>query len=435
MKLAEIENNSTIVNGKLMKCVIFQSIITGKKSMAMLSRKKPRNNMNSALLIELIGKTNARTELEYVLRIPKVIKQLRERKLSKMDLKRLGKVYGDLWPLIIGEASRKKNRNMNEIIAILLNAPKLRVNKPNSYLLKKRYENDIESNTINLRKYFLKRRKPMSARLQELRLKTNLTPAERLLKVVALLVRESIINNVAILKKKNNFRSNKQRRMKHRLHKQNKMKSLRELAKRNNDSNAANKINEKTVLTPKIHSMRNKRSLSLLNMNDENDLYSKALQSLIQSQSDVNEESDSQENIDYSDDGDDGHKKQQNRTEKNQIKHEQYQQHQHQEEFLREKEQNEQFNSIKTEKYRDYAFDTTDTDQFNEDDDLLRKYYGRQTRQAAYEDYDSFSDLMHLTVGHDSQHINRLHYGYMNDSPNNDEYDYNSMDYNMDISN
>lgn len=105
---------------------------------------------------------------------------------------------------------------------------------------------------------------------------------------------------------------------------------------------------------------------------------------------------------------------------------------QEEEQILREREQNEQLKFIQSDKYRDYAFDTTDTDQFNEEDDLLRKYYGHQTRSASYGDYDSFSDVMHLAAEEserESEFIQRLHYGYANDQAADDEYDYISADY------
>lgn len=77
-------------------------------------------------------------------------------------------------------------------------------------------------------------------------------------------------------------------------------------------------------------------------------------------------------------------------------------------------------------KNRDYAFDTTDTDRFNEDDDLLQRYYNRPVRRAANNDYDSFSDIMCLVGGEgdrDDPFVKRLHYGnddsFLNDESNN----------------
>lgn len=85
--------------------------------------------------------------------------------------------------------------------------------------------------------------------------------------------------------------------------------------------------------------------------------------------------------------------------------------------------------------YRGYAFDSTDTDRFNEDDDLLQRYYNRPVRRAANNDYDSFSDIMRLVGGEgdrDDPFVKRLHYGnddsFLNDQSNdgNDTNEFNS---------
>lgn len=90
--------------------------------------------------------------------------------------------------------------------------------------------------------------------------------------------------------------------------------------------------------------------------------------------------------------------------------------------------QQQQLNAINTEEYRDYAFDTTDTDKFNEDDDLLRRYYSHPVRRAANNDYDSFSDIMRLVAGQGDREdpfVKRLHYGndnsFLNDEGNDDD--------------
>lgn len=89
-----------------------------------------------------------------------------------------------------------------------------------------------------------------------------------------------------------------------------------------------------------------------------------------------------------------------------------------------EKQQSKAANSVE---YRDYAFDTTDTDRFNEDDDLLRRYYSHPVRRAANNDYDSFSDIMRLVGGEGDREdpfVKRLHYGnddsFLNDESNAD---------------
>lgn len=95
-----------------------------------------------------------------------------------------------------------------------------------------------------------------------------------------------------------------------------------------------------------------------------------------------------------------------------------------------------QLKTIKSDDYRDYAFDTTDTDQFNENDDLLKRYYTYPVRRAAaFTDLNSFSDLMHFVAGQDEradQYVKRLHYGnddgFLNDESNDNDSDISEYD-------
>lgn len=81
-----------------------------------------------------------------------------------------------------------------------------------------------------------------------------------------------------------------------------------------------------------------------------------------------------------------------------------------------------------TEEYRDYAFDTTDSDRINENDDLLRRYYNHPVgRRSVNNDYDSFSDIMRLVSAQGDREdpfMKRLHYGnddsFLNDESNDD---------------
>lgn len=66
-------------------------------------------------------------------------------------------------------------------------------------------------------------------------------------------------------------------------------------------------------------------------------------------------------------------------------------------------------------KYHDYELDTTDTDQFNEEDQLLRAYYGRRSLFDDYANSNSFADVMRAEVG-PSRRDTTIHYvGYMGD--------------------
>lgn len=90
-----------------------------------------------------------------------------------------------------------------------------------------------------------------------------------------------------------------------------------------------------------------------------------------------------------------------------------------------------QSNVMNSEDYRDYAFDTTDTDKYNEDDDLLRRYYTHPVRRSANSDFDSFSDIMRLVADQgDSEDpfVKRLHYGNDNGLMNDEVNDENDID-------
>lgn len=78
----------------------------------------------------------------------------------------------------------------------------------------------------------------------------------------------------------------------------------------------------------------------------------------------------------------------------------------------------EQLKSIKAAFYEDYEFDITDTDQTDNDDDILRKYYGPLARRAAFDDYEAFADIMQLTDTDsfgDSSLSRQSQYGYLGD--------------------
>lgn len=103
--------------------------------------------------------------------------------------------------------------------------------------------------------------------------------------------------------------------------------------------------------------------------------------------------------------------------------------HHGQQQRAHEQEQKQQLKFIKSEDYQDYAFDTTDTEQFNEDDDLLRRYYGHSARRSAVDDYDSFTDFMRLVANRNSREdrfVKQLHYGnekFLNDDGIDEEND------------
>lgn len=86
-------------------------------------------------------------------------------------------------------------------------------------------------------------------------------------------------------------------------------------------------------------------------------------------------------------------------------------------------------NYMESDDYNGYAFDTIDNDQFNEDDELLSRYYSHPTsRRHAFDNYDSFAEIMHAAAGEsedDNRFVKRLHYGdannFLNDGIDDDD--------------
>lgn len=158
---------------------------------------------------------------------------------------------------------------------------------------------------------------------------------------------------------------------------------------------------EKSVITPNTRLMRNKRSLPLKNVIGNSELQVEDLRQLIEDNENGGAE-------DYSEE-----KPSQGRRINS----------------YRVAGKNQQQQYFNTEDYHDYAFDTTEADQFNEEDDLLRQYYGQinHERRAIFNDYDSFSDLMHQSadqINRNTRNEKGLYYGD-NDSVLNDEDDIN----------
>lgn len=158
---------------------------------------------------------------------------------------------------------------------------------------------------------------------------------------------------------------------------------------------------EKSVITPNTGSMRNKRSLQMKNVIGNSELQVEDLRQLIEDEENGGAE-------DYSEEK----PFQGRRINSYHVAG-----------------TNQQQKYFNTEDYHDYAFDTTEADQFNEEDDLLREYYGQvnHDRRAIFDDYDSFSDLMHQSadnIHRNTRNEKSLYYGD-NDSVLNDEDDIN----------
>lgn len=288
--------------------------------------------------------------------------------------------------------------------------------------------NEVEHDSV--KKVGRRQRVNAINRLANLRLKDDLTPAQRLLKVAAILIRESLsrkANERTQSAHKRSGASRNTRRHHSRIKKHLHQPGGRDLP-----------IAEMHTTQPEaiFNEMRQKRSVKY-SVSAEND---EVAMNLLQSMIEPNEAKEGKDDEfdgddgDYNDDVDakktvskdqqkgmDGKKRDEPTDQKKQTLQ------------LKREQQAKQANFMKTEDYKDYAFDTTDTDHFDEDEDLLRSFYG-QKRRAAYDDYDygSFSDLMHLAAKHtlraqrEDKYLSRLHFDdYLNDNGN----EYSDEDY------
>lgn len=335
-------------------------------------------------------KTNVFNELEALQMIPVVIKELKAHKLSDFDKKLLHTTYGDLWFLILKESTRSSMEDINPLLKSLIQAHEFPNNRPIKSL------NDIETNTVN-KVYHSNHNDHIPLGLLKLRMNADMAPAQRLLKVAAILIRESLIKKKGSTLIKQIQRNGKQlsRRKNHSFKKQ--------LTIRNNAGIKSRNQMKKTLKT--APNVRSKRSLKRKDAE-----INKKLRAIIDPIS-VSES----EDFDY-DMYDD---------EVSNVKNEnaaQPENQKNQAQQLKREQQAKQLSFIKGEDYKDYAFDTTDTDHFSEEEDLLSSFYGVK-RRSAYDDYDysSFSDLMHLAAKNafrsqqENRYVQRLHDDYLND--------------------
>ncbi|XP_055325294.1 protein PFC0760c-like [Sitodiplosis mosellana] len=167
----------------------------------------------------------------------------------------------------------------------------------------------------------------------------------------------------------------------------------------------AMKSNEKTVL------MRSKRSVQEKEMADKKDTQ---IEDLHKFNDDNSAESD-----DYSSEEEEEKPSRRSNLRRGSSSH-------------RMQEQQKQLKFINSEDYRDYAFDTTDNEVINEDDDFLQQYYGtKMTRDvdnthntANSNDFTSFTDILHSSANErDDRFTRKLHYGENQDNIPNDKYD------------
>lgn len=391
----------------------------------MLKRKFVSNTENKHQKHGLTGQRivgrNVRNELLALQMMPAIIRKLKAHKLSAFETAVLRNRFGDLWHLIVDESKRSPADEMNPILSTLLRAQQTSSNGENSNAINNDVKYDFVKKIGQRQRLTMSNR--LSMRLAKLRMTNDLTPAQRLLKVAAILIHESLskkINEVAPSTHKRHGTSRNVRHRHNRVHK----KQLHQLS--GQDLSALKmKFNQPEAI---LNDMRQKRSLKYSENSDNDEVAMKLLAKMI-------EPNEAKEDIDDKIDGDDDYTyddvteksaskdKQKKKDDKNRHKPTDQKKQTQQ---LKHEQQTKQANFIKTDDYKDYAFDTTDTDRFDEDEDLLRNFYGPK-RRSAYDDYDysSFSDLMHLAAKHtlraqrEDKYLSRLHFDdYLNDDAN-----------------
>lgn len=130
-------------------------------------------------------------ELEVIQLIPVIIEQLRQGHVTEMEQETLSKIFGDLWPVMVTEAERSKDNEMNPLLRTILDSEEVRHTKRD---IAKQIGNDIYKNSVR-RVYrgdnsddSVKAQRPYIAMDDERRL---LSPSERLLRMVAAIVHKA----------------------------------------------------------------------------------------------------------------------------------------------------------------------------------------------------------------------------------------------------
>lgn len=126
-------------------------------------------------------------ELQVLQLIPVIVEQLKNGHVTKVEQLSLEKIYGDLWPLLLAEANRKKGEDMNPLLRTLIQSEEVRLAKRD---ITKQIGNDIYKNS--LRRVY--RGEDEGAAKPYISLDDDgkrLSPAERLLKMVAAIVHKA----------------------------------------------------------------------------------------------------------------------------------------------------------------------------------------------------------------------------------------------------
>jgi hypothetical protein len=134
-----------------------------------------------------LSETRGFDELEVVQLIPVIIEQLRQGHVTDDEKLALEKIFGDLWQVILDEAKRQKNDEMNPLLRTILQSEEVKLTKRD---IKQQIDNDIYKNSIRrvYRGDDSKTQRPYIAMDDERRI---LSPSERLLRMIAAIVHKT----------------------------------------------------------------------------------------------------------------------------------------------------------------------------------------------------------------------------------------------------
>lgn len=137
---------------------------------------------------------NEFNDLEVLQLIPIIVEQLRQGSVTEHEKDVLKSIFGELWSVVSAEAERKESDPVNSLLQVLYDSNEMKSNKRNS-----RFSNDVELNTIELKKS-----KSTSSKL---------SPADQLLHRIWSITSESILkqNNA---EKEARYKMNKNQRKK-----------------------------------------------------------------------------------------------------------------------------------------------------------------------------------------------------------------------------
>ena len=126
-------------------------------------------------------------ELEVIQLIPVIIEQLKAGHVSENERVSLEKIFGDLWALIVAEAERVEDEDINPLLKTILQSEEVRLSKRD---ITKQIGNDIFKNSVR-RVYRGDERKTPKPYISIDDDRKTMSPSQRLLSMVAAIVHKA----------------------------------------------------------------------------------------------------------------------------------------------------------------------------------------------------------------------------------------------------